>query len=174
MITPYLKGVHLMLDSRRPWRKDDGWKMSIREIRQALLEKDTGEGMPLQSGGKAPRSVKWVPRLVDDIRALKSLFEPDLPPKWIVRPIVCAEVVYSFRDASGTRFGTTFVIRGALYYSIGQLHPSMTEESSNYRELANLVLALEEAQRRSLLSNTEAFFFTDNSNTEQAYYNGTS
>jgi hypothetical protein len=39
MITPYLKGIRLTLDSWRPWRREDGWKMTVREVRQALQEK---------------------------------------------------------------------------------------------------------------------------------------
>jgi hypothetical protein len=35
-ITPYLKGIHLTLDSWRPWRKEDGWKMTLQEIKAAL------------------------------------------------------------------------------------------------------------------------------------------
>ncbi len=50
----------------------------------------------------------------------------------------------------------------------------MSEESSNFRELANLVLAIEDAHRRGLLKDAEIFLFTDNSTAELAFYNGTS
>ncbi len=92
MITPYLKGIHLMLDSWRPWRKDDGWKMSLSEIRRALQEKGVDEAVSSRSGGKAPPNVKWIPRLVEDIQALKHLFHPLNPPKRLVRPSMNAEV----------------------------------------------------------------------------------
>jgi hypothetical protein len=34
-ITPYLKGIHLTLDSWRPWRDDEGWKLPLSEIKAA-------------------------------------------------------------------------------------------------------------------------------------------
>jgi len=39
-MVPYLKGIHLTLDSWRPWRRDNGWKMTLAEIHTALEEKD--------------------------------------------------------------------------------------------------------------------------------------
>ena len=65
---PYLKGVHLTLDSWRPWRKEDGWKYSLREIRAMLEERgaDVGETIP-GSGDKPPGKVKVAPRLHDDL-----------------------------------------------------------------------------------------------------------
>ncbi len=80
-INPYLKGVHLTLDSWRPWRRPDGWKLTLSEIRTALDEKKYEEGMSFTGTTKAPLRVKWVPRLVDDVRALKALFESKIPPK---------------------------------------------------------------------------------------------
>jgi hypothetical protein len=38
ILTPYLKGIHLTLDSWRPCRKSDGWKLTLSEIRLALEE----------------------------------------------------------------------------------------------------------------------------------------
>jgi hypothetical protein len=42
-----LKGIHLTLDSWRPWRKEDGWKYALREIWTILEEKgvDVGEAV---------------------------------------------------------------------------------------------------------------------------------
>ncbi len=37
-IVPYLKGLHLTLDSSRPWRRPDGWKMTNREVEVALAQ----------------------------------------------------------------------------------------------------------------------------------------
>ncbi len=79
-ITSYLKGIHLTLDSWRPWRRDDGWKMTLSEIRTALEEK--GDNLPLGSAGeKAPKTVNWVPRFPDDITALETLFGGENPPR---------------------------------------------------------------------------------------------
>jgi len=66
------------------------------------------------------------------------------------------------------------VIRGNLYYRHGQWADRVEEESSNYRELSNLVLAVEEAVEQGHLRDCELFLFTDNSTAEGAYYRGTS
>jgi hypothetical protein len=83
-------------------------------------------------------------------------------------------VVYKFGDASGSGFGSSFHISDNLYYSCGQWNTEYSSESSNFRELANLVFALEEAQQRGELRNTEVFIFKDNSTAESAFFKGTS
>lgn len=50
----------------------------------------------------------------------------------------------------------------------------MDEKSSNYRELRNLVEALESAYTDGLLDDREVFMFTDNSTAEAAFFKGTS
>ena len=49
------------------------------------------------------------------------------------------------------------------------MHVLSPFESSNYHELANLVLAIEEAHQDGLLKGVELFMFTDNS-TAEAFY----
>jgi hypothetical protein len=84
-INPYLKGIHLTLDSWRPWRKDDGWKMTLSEIRAALQEKGIEVGSDcfgaFSSQAKAPKQVKWVERLPSDVEALWELFSIEKPPR---------------------------------------------------------------------------------------------
>jgi hypothetical protein len=99
---PYLKGIHLTLDSWRPWRKEDGWKYSLRDIRTVLEGADVGEA--IGCGEKPPGRVRVVPRLRDDLGALMELLEPETPPKRTVRPKQGASVVYGFGDASGSGF----------------------------------------------------------------------
>lgn len=48
------------------------------------------------------------------------------------------------------------------------------EESSNYREFANLIESLEEEARSGRMVDTEVFLCTDNSTTESAFYKGSS
>jgi hypothetical protein len=174
MMNPYLKGIHLTLDSWRPWRKEDGWKMTLSEIRLAMDEKGMDEGTYLGCGGKPPKKVKWVPRLLGDIKALKALFATTVPARRLVRPTKGASVVYKFGDASGSGFGSSFYINDRLYYSSGQWNDDYSSESSNYRDLANLGFAMEEAQQRGELRHAEVFVFTDNSTAESAFFKGTS
>jgi len=148
--------------------------MSMQEIRVALAEKGLGDDTVLGSGERAPQQVKWVPRLVEDVRALSALFHPENPPKRIVRPTRMATAIYAFGDASGVGFGSSISIDGQVYYSGGQWTQEQGSESSNYRELANLIFALEEAHRDHVLDHAELFVFTDNSTAELAAFKGTS
>ncbi len=131
--------------------------MSMQEIRVALAEKGLGDDTVLGSGERAPQQVKWVPRLVEDVRALSALFHPENPPKRIVRPTRMATAIYAFGDASGVGFGSSISIDGQVFYSGGQWTQEQGSESSNYRELANLIFALEEAHRDHVLDHAELF-----------------
>ena len=50
----------------------------------------------------------------------------------------------------------------------------MQEESSNYRELRNLVEMIEALVKDGTLKGHELFMFTDNSTAESAFFKGTS
>jgi len=101
-------------------------------------------------------------------------FLPDVPPLRLVRPSRTATAIYGFGDASGAGFGTTLLIGGTLHYRHGQWSTSMSEASSNYRELNNLILGIEEAVAQGLLNDCEVFLFMDNSTAESAFHKGTS
>jgi hypothetical protein len=171
-INPYLKGIHLTLDSWRPWRHDDGWKMTQAEIRAPLQHDACMDDA--RSGEKAPLQVQWVPRLLDDLHALQLLFEDSVPPQRSVRPVAHAVAVYQFGDASSSGFGSSLYINGVIYYCHGQWTDAYGEESSNFRELANLVHAIEDAHDKGLLVDTELFVFTDTTAAEGAFYKGVS
>lgn len=175
-MTPYLKGIHLTLDSWRPWRKDDGWKLTSKEMRATLSEM----GCPEETYGnynanaKPPTRVQGVPRLQHDIRALLELFEGNEVVRRQVRLSKMAVARYGFGDASGQGFGSTLQLDDRILYRYGQWASHVSDESSNFRELTNLVLAIEEAYDEGVLRETELFMFTDNSPAESAYYKGTS
>jgi hypothetical protein len=57
------------------------------------------------SDSKTPKHVRWVPRTVHDLKALRSFTSIDHLPKWLVRPVEEATVAYQFGDASGSGFG---------------------------------------------------------------------
>lgn len=50
-ITPFLKGIHLTLDSWRHWWDGESWEMSMADIRSALTEKSmrTTASLPIQN-----------------------------------------------------------------------------------------------------------------------------
>ena len=120
------------------------------------------------------KRVKWVPRFKDDLEALSELFESDTPPRRPIRPVSTAIACYKFGDASGVGFGSSLIINGVIYYRHGQWNTRHSLESSNFRELANLIYAIEEAVGKGLLDDAELFVFTDNTSAESAFYKGTS
>jgi len=138
-ITPYLKGIHLTLDSKRPSQGDDGWELTMREI-QTTLEGcgDSASSLPM-SENIAPSQVKWVLRLVDDITQLLELFDTLSPPQQHTIPSQRATTVYGFGDALGSVFSSSLLIAGKVCHSSAKWNANHLGESSTYRELSDLV-----------------------------------
>ena len=42
-ITPYLKGVHLTLESWRPYRDEEGWRLQVESLKMAEVEGEWGQ-----------------------------------------------------------------------------------------------------------------------------------
>jgi hypothetical protein len=181
-MTPHLKGLHLTIDGWREGRDTDGWRTRGVEIgvhaslgRGNRLDEKSIYGKGSYSyRSDAPEFVQSVPRLKEDIEALERLTSDDLPPALAVRCRGVAAVFYGFGDASGKAFGSTFQVDGFIRYRYGQWCSAIQEESSNYKELGNLVSALGEAVEDGTLEDCEVFLFTDNSTAEGAYYKGNS
>ena len=93
---------------------------------------------------EAPAEVKLMPRMGPDVSALERFFSTKLPPLRVIRGRVVLEAFYGFGDASGTGFGASFDgdTSKQIFYRFGQWCTSVSEESSNYRELRNLVESL--------------------------------
>ena len=72
MMTPYLKDIHQTLDSWRPYQDNDGWKMTMSEIKAAI---DTQDEIDYIYPKNAPQFVFPSLRLEDDIDSLIKLFE---------------------------------------------------------------------------------------------------
>jgi hypothetical protein len=165
-IAPFLKGIHLTLDSWRPGRDDDGWRIPDWE---ANLE------LPTTSSASAPEFVRPVTRFGDDLNCLEELFAPAVPPQRVVRSSDIATCIYGFVDASGTGFGSSLLVPGGqVLFRQGIWGRDADHSSSNYRELCNLVETLEDGCASGNQLNSEVFIFTDNSTTEGAFYSGNS
>jgi hypothetical protein len=200
-MVPYLKGFHLTIEMWRGNRDEDGWKLSSkalslqtdRDIHLGPIDDDEAElaylmRRKVETTLRAPKDGKTpiAPRLLHDLRALKSLTSSPLPPLRIVRPAQVVQVLYGFGDASGKGFGSTvqgFPVHAlsspesttsALRYRVGIWGRDEESESSNYRELANLVLTVEAEAANGSLDRAEFFLFTDNSTAESAFYKGSS
>jgi hypothetical protein len=170
-MVPYLKGIHLTLDGWRKGRDAEGWKVTDREAREAIEE---GEETGRDWGLNGPKTVKGKPRLIADLQALTALFSSEAPPKRRIRSKNLVEVYYGFGDASQDGFGFNVQIGDRIVYRFGQWCDEISEKSSNYRELLNLVLQLEGLVEDGTLSECEVFIFTDNSTAESVYYKGNS
>jgi hypothetical protein len=148
--------------------------MTLVEIRAALEESNFDLPDGVNKKESPPKHIKWVPRLRRDILALTELFSSKTPPRRQVRPTKSAVAVYQFGDDSGFGFGSSLMIADTIYYQHGQWSFDHAAESSNYRELANLIYAIEKAHEKGLLEDTELFFYIDNMTAESVFYKGTS
>ncbi len=190
---PYLNGFHLTIEMWRGGRDAEGWKLpagdedSLEELEdedaarvrhQAKLKQgDAGVYAP-KDGLTTP-----VPRLKDNVAALIRLSNFKLPPMQVVRPSQVVQVFYGFGDASGKQFGATlsenFNCRGwlsgtgsdgsGICFRIGLWLPEEEEESSNYKELRNLVDTIREEAVADQLRDCKLFIFTDHSTAEGCF-----
>lgn len=169
--TPYLKGLHLTIDGWRNDRDDDGWKIATAYSNRVA----NGSLNIFSDTVKYPEYVVAVPRLKDDLEALKELTDGSSAPVVVVSSNRIYIVRYGFGDASGGGFGSSMVdsVRG-LEIQIGTWNEKGTDKSSNFRELGNIVIRLEKEAKEGKLKGSEVFMFTDNSTSESAFYHGTS
>ncbi len=76
-------------------------------------------------------------------------------------------------DASSTGFGGSFALPdGSIYFRQGIWGHDSDSDSSNFRELQNLVESLEDSIIVGDSQNSEIFVFTDNSTAQGAFYKG--
>jgi hypothetical protein len=184
ILTPFLKGFYLTLNSWRPQRDEGDWKMSDQRWRGYLFGKfekgDISEKeLDLALNGReegpvTPQLVTASPSLTSDVEALTSIFESEVVPVVRVRSKHIVTVVYGFGDASGTGLGATFTCGTGLNFRIGVWGSKEDPESSNWKEFKNVVEALEEEGADGNLDNAEVFMFTDNSTVESCVARGSS
>jgi hypothetical protein len=186
-MVPYMKGFHLTIDGWRKGRDLEGWKYLSKEVQE---EMEKGEYEDPAAPPEAPVKVKAKPRLEQcDVPALERLFKADEPPKRLIQSKRVAEfyygfgdakragkVYYGFGDASQDGFGFNMQEQqgDTIHYRFGQWCDGVSEKSSNYRELYNLVARLEELVAEGKLDGCEVFIFTDNTTAEAAFYKGNS
>ena len=127
-------------------------------------------------------------RFKNDLVALIHLTDFKLPPLRVARPVQVLQVCYGFGDASGKQFGAilsdNYSCRGRLSqtgsdgggvcFQIGLWSPEEEEESSNYKELKNLVDTVRKEAASGRLKDCKLFIFTDNLTAESCFYRGNS
>jgi hypothetical protein len=72
-MVPYLIGLHMTINSWRPNRKEDGWRYTAAEMRLRSEAEDELDNANLYDHPDTPATVKAVPRLAWDRRALAEL-----------------------------------------------------------------------------------------------------
>ena len=184
--TPYLKGIHNTLESWRPGRDEDGWKLSNADWVAYLAGQEGFEDVDRRNlkakrqqfrevhEEKAPAQVAVVRRLSHDLIAMWRLFVSKKPPLRLIRGREIAQAVYGFGDASGSGFGSVWESNEGLRYRLGVWARDKDNDSSNFRELKNLVDTLLSMETRDDLRGKEVFIFTDNSTAERAFHKGSS
>ena len=98
--------------------------------------------------------------------------EPD-PRRIQVRLSKTGSVSYGNGDASGSSYRTDVYLHDSVSYRYGQWSSEVSEETSNYRELRNLVDTVEKLYPEECLKNCELLLFTDNILANYAYLKGT-
>ena len=166
---PYLRGLHKTIDSWRPYRDEEGWKM----MDSIIAAKLSGEDSSIRASHVAPtKFIKPLARLKADFLRLKDFTSTEAPPKVIKRRNKTGTALYGFGDSSGQGFGNAIEVNGKIYAEFGQWSSELESKHSNYKELRNLVNAVENAYHKELLNGCELFLFTDNFVAECGYYNG--
>ena len=165
VMVPFLKGFHLILARHLSQRDRDGWKMTDKVWATYLAEKQLqgeseeeklseifNEETNENSMSNPPKFVDVTEHLINDLTALAAFTEADVPPIINDRCSSVRIVRYGFGDASGTGFGSTIQTRQGLKYRVGVWGSDEDSESSNFKELENVVSTIEdEAQSSPIL-----------------------
>ena len=178
VLKAYLKGLHATLAAHNGGRDEDGWKIVNHQGEQLVvcLGEDDAEDVPAGPArpGPPPTEVWGVRRLKTDLEALSQITSSEHPPKRLARAKHKVKVVYGFGDALGRGLGAAVEVQGKIWWHSGMWDATLEKESSNFRELLNLVIALEDAANKGVLEGAEVFMFTDNIVAERAFFRGTS
>jgi hypothetical protein len=184
----YLKGCHLSLEMWRDGRDREGWKLqgkveresdseemntvetsNMENIKIQFLTHDDCEGGSLQDGptlGVTPAA----PHFLQDLEAILHLTEGEQPQVRSVRSKCTITAYYGFCDALFGGFGATVERPGGLHRRFGLWGKDDEEQSSNYRELCNLVDTVEEKAKEGHLKNGELWLFTNNSTAKSCFF----
>ena len=190
-LVPYLKGIHLTLEMWRGGRDEEGWKLKPSPASPAPTEEDDWEFVAEEAAhedaalldektvapppvGPASGLTKAVPRLAEDLKALRELTDSAKPRFRVVRSKTVFTAYYGFGDASSGGFGATIERPGGIQGRFGLWGSDEESASSNYRELLNLVETVEEEAKLGHLRRTELWLFADNSTAESCLARGNS
>jgi len=184
IIFPFLKGFHLILCRHLPQRNEEGWKINEMEWLAYLEEAKAKGSMSSEEVNQMldfkydpklrPSKVKSLPRFIQSVNALATLFKQEEPPVITVRTSNIQFIIYGFADASKSGFGASLEYADAVRYRVGTWSQDEDSCSSNFREFSNIVETIEQEVEAGRLSNSTLVLATDNSTVESALYKGNS
>ena len=172
----HLNGLHLTIDG---WREDwdlDGWRIK-RCTRPDMVTGAAFEARQKDSTHWGPTTVEAKPRLLRDAQALMALAAPLKPPMFTARSSKMVVLLCGFGDASGLGFGSASQVGtdGDIKHECGQWPCTVvSEESSNYKELSNLVSSTRERGRDGSSFGAEVTLNKDNTTFENGCCKGCS
>ena len=133
-LNPYMKEMHLTIDSRQAGRAEDGFKMTAKELqvfenskwanvglscRRADEEEDGGPATTQAPEAEcAPAMVEPVPRYLRDLECLAKLTDTSEPPRQIYRARR-QSAFFVVGDASGKGKGNAVIEQYGVDYESG-------------------------------------------------------
>jgi hypothetical protein len=177
---PYLKGFYNTLNGWRVDRDMEGWKIGRMAWMELIsgdiaFEKESDVELPFESRKRNfmkrnhkenPDDVAPSPWFKNDLLALEALFKGDTPKLRLVRGVKIGSAIFGF--------GSSWELPAGTAYRFETWDKGVSAESSNLRELKNLVDTLKEMGSQGTLKGTKVYLFTDNSTSEVAFFNSTS
>jgi hypothetical protein len=181
-MNPYIKGMHLTVDSWRPGRLEDSFKWSAKEWRERCLVEIPCRRLDKEWEGQvaaavtleeetAPMTILPVARYLLDLECLQALTSLTKPPKQLYCTAHHA-AFFVIGDASGKAKGSAAVEQYGVNYKSGAWNLQWRMKSLNRLEAENLTDRLERLVALDSLKNHEIFFITNNLAFKGAYYKG--
>jgi hypothetical protein len=144
----------------------------MEDIKHELVVESQCGGSNRTNAGPTSGITFAVPRFKEDLEALTRLTASATPTMRTVRSMRTLTAYYGFGDASGSGFGATVERPNGVFGRYGLWGKDAEDESSNYRELRNLVETVEEEAHVGYLTQGELWIFTDNSTAESCFFRG--
>ena len=150
-----MKGMRNMIDRWHYDRDSGGWKVKGKYLQAMLVKQfqiselsreDNARGAESNTGKDMIADLAWidfeepptvlpVERLLSDVRALKKLAAPAMPPQVKLRAHEVLHAIYLPGNASGAGFGSTVIGIEGIMYESRTWNADWSKESSNFREV---------------------------------------
>ena len=154
-INPYIKGLHLTIDSWQPFRGPDGFKLSGKEL-ASVLTWDIDGAMPCRRAeddpeivpeagnahkreGRAdepPVHVTPAPRFLQDLKHLSQLIDVDTPPRQLYQA-KHSTALFVIGDASDRAKGSVVMYQHGLDYELGTWSEEWRGKSTSLTALSD-------------------------------------